>query len=265
MSETADNSQLVLTGNYQNNHLGEMTVSRTDLTKSFNISFREDGSGVKVEDNNDYFPGTFRFLGTAGGGIKIKLWDLSQGGSFFDNGPICDSLSIPVGFLEGKYKSDDYIVLGYNDNQSVRWPSDPLYPSPTIKGPFISFILPIGSEKTIGNQEELHFLTNSSHDYSSLIPSCLYKYEGNHYLLLGTDTNTELKGKIRLLKLDEQFNVIADKTYGTGQTGDNGITLHILPDNSVVLLATVNYVPDQPGKYSKIALFKLTPDLELDY
>ena len=247
-----------MTGTYQNNNYAQLRVTRTDLSDTLNGPAFAPGYGVKVdEDHNE--AGVFKFLGSLEGRILIKKWDLNSKGAYFSNNNVGDSLSIPVDFLQGKYFSDNYIILGYNTPQSVKFNSNPKVTA--TQGPFISEIKPVD---VVGNLIANHYLAESNSAFSSIIPTCLYRYESSNYLLLGTEQGPDVNGRIRLLKLDPEFKLITDKSFGTG-AGDKGIMLHILPDNRVILLATVNYVPDKPGVYSKIALFKLTPTLDLDY
>ena len=252
MTETSDNTKLVFTGVYQDTVMAELTIARSDLTDTSFVSNWWISYGVKVDKNHTTeFPDTYKILGSINGDIVIKLWDLDKKDSYISVRDTANENSIPVDFLRGNYNGDNYIIVGYNND-----PSDPL-----ADGPFVS---EIKVENQVGKVIANHFITSPTADYSNVIPSSLFKYESSNYLLLGTEKGPDISGKIRLLKLDQNFNVLADKSFGTG-AGDQGVIMNILPDYSVIFLATVNYVPDKPGTYSKIALFKLTPDLSLDY
>ncbi|HLF32941.1 MAG TPA: hypothetical protein VI583_01810 [Cyclobacteriaceae bacterium] len=101
-------------------------------------------------------------------------------------------------------------------------------------------------------------------DYSHIRPANLIKSPLGGLLLLGTEITEDGESDgIRLLKLTVDFTVEKSKSFGTGDVGDQAVKVEILPDGSVVFLATVNYQLEV--EHTKIALFKLTPDLELDY
>jgi hypothetical protein len=101
-------------------------------------------------------------------------------------------------------------------------------------------------------------------DYSNIRPADLISSPAGGLLLLGTVVEEGGKNTgIRLLKLSLQFDVEKSKSFGTGDVGDKAVKIEALPDGSIVFIATVNYQFNE--EHTKIALYKLTPDLELDY
>jgi hypothetical protein len=158
----------------------------------------------------------------------------------------------------GHTNEDLFYVLGYLDPVN-------------LTGPYIAKSTVVRSDQ---NSLDLNMTVKSENkletaSYVNIIPSDMKLTTDGSLILLGTEVETSGNKKIRMLKLTGNFNtngdyvIQKDKSFGTGYKGDNAVRMDILPDGSVVFLSTVDY---QLGKTNtKIALYKLTPDLELDF
>ena len=255
----ASNGDIALTGVYENKFVAEILISRTDFldisTKS-GISGIDNGMGFKIQMDNekwykiDHPEDVFRILAYFDNSIKIRLSNLVDDNGFYSiEGEVGDVFTEPIDFIHGFENADNYYIIGYENSGS------------TQNGPVVFTVSSAGQS---GNVLSSIYLSENNIDVDNIgniMPVTLYK-SGADYLLLGTELIPG-SAKIRLLKLDKDFKVINDKSFGTGEEGDEAKKLEILPDGSVVFLATVNYKQGQPN--TKIVLYKLTPDLELDY
>jgi hypothetical protein len=113
----------------------------------------------------------------------------------------------------------------------------------------------------IGREELTIYLTDPL--YVNFQPTHFIQSPMGGFLLLGTQNIGTISSEIQILKLNGQFAVEHSRSFGTGSELDRAVKINVLPDGSVVFLATVNYTYQQ--NHSKIVLYKLTQDLELNY
>ncbi len=265
MTVSSDDNNLFVTGIYNGINICLLNLSVQDFSAVY-VNNTTNGIGQIIELNSRD-KSKYNNLGVDKNGyISMHVLD-QQFNDFLDvNGNIGYYSSVPVG-LNQEDPSDYYYILGYNSSD---------FPADSV-GPFVTSVAKPAS-LTVPNQyvnvKSNYFLPaiNTTYtDISNIIPCGLLKFRVvnnkgdvfNNFLLLGSESNGSSTDAIRLLELDADFKIVKNLYFGTGAVGDKAIKMKVLPDNSVVFLATVNYQVGQP--YSKIALYKLNSDLNLDY
>ena len=242
MTTSADGQSLALTGTVTSgntSYIAEKLINDVDYSLVGDDQSTQVGSGIKVGQST--IPELYQILNyDASGLINIKIADMqSEPNHFFYSGLIGDTAAINNLAIDLIHRVDNgnFYVLGYCETQ----------------GPFIS-------EVTAGTVSGNHYLGINK----DLMPAVLFG-TNDGFLVLGS-TQLSVSGSstnIRLLHLDFNYNIVSDRTFGTN-TGDAGVKMAVLPDKSVVFLATVNYQQGRSNN-TKIALYKLSPGLDLDF
>jgi hypothetical protein len=170
------------------------------------------------------------------------------------NKDIQNYINFPVDMIRGNGE-DNWYVLGYSEQDQAEFSIK--------KGMVVTRVRVNFQAHKTGPAEAYQISTG----FNNIYPSAIRQTQDNGFLILGSTLmpgETEKTNKINVIRLDNELNFVFQKSFGTGGEGDKGVKLEVLPDGSIVFLASVNYqLGTKPN--TKIALYKLTPDLELDF